>query len=250
MRIAVFGDVHGNLPALKAVKKAIFQEKPDMTVFLGDLVLLGLFPKECIEELLSIDNLIALKGNADARFEKDNDPAVLNNPKARRLLPAYYFGRERLSSEDLRVLGNLPFSHSVQAKDMNIGFYHGTPCSYNDRIYEDYPNEYILNRFSGTNHNLAFLGHTHVRMRKSIPGLEIINPGAVGYSFDSNPATGWGMLTFNQGSFSYCQHVCEYNIESYCQELRKSNYPFKDELIEQLHTAEPNRGYVEHSPVL
>ncbi len=38
MKIAVFADIHGNLPALQAVLAEIEQEKPDVTICAGDIV--------------------------------------------------------------------------------------------------------------------------------------------------------------------------------------------------------------------
>jgi predicted phosphodiesterase len=46
MRLAIFGDVHGNLPALEATLADIAQQKPDAVYCLGDLVGYGASPNE------------------------------------------------------------------------------------------------------------------------------------------------------------------------------------------------------------
>jgi serine/threonine protein phosphatase 1 len=66
MRKLVMGDIHGAYKALKqCLQKAEFDYENDLLIQLGDVV--DRYPQsfECIEELLKINNLIALKGNHD-----------------------------------------------------------------------------------------------------------------------------------------------------------------------------------------
>jgi len=51
MRIALFSDIHANLPALEACLKSIEQLKPDATYCLGDLVGYNIWPNEVINEI-------------------------------------------------------------------------------------------------------------------------------------------------------------------------------------------------------
>lgn len=48
MKIALISDMHSNIYAFKAVLKELERESPDLTVFLGDLVYNGLYPRECL----------------------------------------------------------------------------------------------------------------------------------------------------------------------------------------------------------
>ena len=49
LRIAVLSDVHGNLPAFRAVLDDASGHEPDAVWFLGDLVGYGAQPDECAE---------------------------------------------------------------------------------------------------------------------------------------------------------------------------------------------------------
>ena len=63
------GDIHGNFKALKqCLEKSEFDYEKDTLIQLGDVV--DGFPQtfECVEELLKIKNLIAIKGNHDDIF--------------------------------------------------------------------------------------------------------------------------------------------------------------------------------------
>ena len=64
MRLAVFGDIHGNLPAFEAVLADIRGQSPDALLCLGDVAASGAWPGECIQ-LLETLNCPAVLGNAD-----------------------------------------------------------------------------------------------------------------------------------------------------------------------------------------
>src|ERR1700758_996064 len=51
MKIALFSDIHANLPALEACLKNIEQQKPDAIYCLGDLVGYNIWPNEVIQEI-------------------------------------------------------------------------------------------------------------------------------------------------------------------------------------------------------
>ena len=51
MKIALFSDIHANLPALEACFKSIESQKPDAVYCLGDLVGYNTWPNEVINEI-------------------------------------------------------------------------------------------------------------------------------------------------------------------------------------------------------
>lgn len=52
MKLGIFGDVHGNLPALKAVYEQLKKEQCNKIVCTGDIVGYGPFPGECIDFMI------------------------------------------------------------------------------------------------------------------------------------------------------------------------------------------------------
>lgn len=62
--VAVFADVHGNLPALEAVLKDIRLRRPDYIMCAGDLVGYGPFPGQVVD-LIAGQNLLTVQGNYD-----------------------------------------------------------------------------------------------------------------------------------------------------------------------------------------
>jgi serine/threonine protein phosphatase 1 len=67
MATYVIGDIHGNVTSfLQCLKQCEFDYQRDTLIQLGDVVDGGEFVYECIEELLKIKNLIAIRGNHEA----------------------------------------------------------------------------------------------------------------------------------------------------------------------------------------
>jgi len=64
VRIAVFSDVHGNLPALKAVVSSIESSGVDQVICLGDLAFKGPEPGDCVS-LIRRMSILVVSGNTD-----------------------------------------------------------------------------------------------------------------------------------------------------------------------------------------
>ncbi|WP_313491867.1 MULTISPECIES: metallophosphoesterase [Sphingobacterium] len=65
-RAFVMGDIHGNINALKqCLERSGFDYEKDLLIQLGDIVDRNEGVYECVEELLKIKHLIAIKGNHD-----------------------------------------------------------------------------------------------------------------------------------------------------------------------------------------
>src|SRR3954469_14277846 len=66
-RLAVLSDMHGNVVALEAVRKAVNREKPDVVVIAGDLVMNGPHPGATVDAIRDMESngAIVVQGNAD-----------------------------------------------------------------------------------------------------------------------------------------------------------------------------------------
>lgn len=66
MKIAIFSDIHGNLPAFETMLRHI--GKVDQYIFLGDVVDYGPWSNECTSLLMELKNCIRILGNHDQYF--------------------------------------------------------------------------------------------------------------------------------------------------------------------------------------
>lgn len=71
MRTFVMGDIHGNYDALvQCLKNSGFDKTKDRLIQLGDVVDGGPDSFKCVEELLSLKHLVAIRGNHDDWFRE------------------------------------------------------------------------------------------------------------------------------------------------------------------------------------
>ena len=72
MRIAVIGDIHANLPALRAVIDDVARIGADAIYCVGDVVGRGPHPNEVVDELRRLD-VPTVQGNWDEAVGMDRD---------------------------------------------------------------------------------------------------------------------------------------------------------------------------------
>jgi len=71
-RVTIFGDIHGNLPALDAVLADMHSQGLSPDYCLGDLVGYGTFPNE-VTEVIRDRNIPTIMGNYDQGVGKNSD---------------------------------------------------------------------------------------------------------------------------------------------------------------------------------
>lgn len=64
-RIAIFSDLHVNLPALEAFLAETMHHGCDKIVHLGDAVAISPFPMECLERIGLLSNVSYVMGSHD-----------------------------------------------------------------------------------------------------------------------------------------------------------------------------------------
>lgn len=239
MKIALIADIHSNLYAFDAVLKELGKESADLTISLGDIVYGGIYPRECLEKLYNINSLTNIKGNADALFENIENGNADNKPKY--IIETNNWVKNQLTVEAIEGFRNFKPSEELTVNTYSLGFYHGSPTSYDDRIYDDDPEEDLKKHFDKTKHSVIAVAHTHMRMHRIFDDKMVINPGAIGIPRDLDKRAGYGILMIEKDRIEYFQKNVEYPVDSYIKDIRKSDLPYKESLIEQLQTAESNK---------
>jgi predicted phosphodiesterase len=151
MRFAVFGDIHANLEALRAVLADAEARNCTHYVCLGDVVGYNANPHECVEIIRELGCPV-VKGNHDEQASAEVIQENFN-PLAEE---AINWTRDHLTEEDKQWLRELRFVRQV--RDFTI--VHATL---------DTPHKwgYVFNQldaaasFSYQHTNLCFYGHTH-----------------------------------------------------------------------------------------
>jgi len=114
----VFGDVHGNLPALKAVYSSIESSPVEQVICLGDLAFKGPQPGECVSFVRRM-SIPVVSGNTDDElcsvYKQGSSNELPARPSAASI-PCYRWHSDRMTADDMEYLAALPGCH-VQTQD-------------------------------------------------------------------------------------------------------------------------------------
>jgi putative phosphoesterase len=202
-RIAIVGDIHGNIAALEAALKDMKRHKPDRILVTGDLALNGPRPTEAVQRVraLEADGALVVQGNTDVAVA-DFDyaaafPWMEEIPAGHRA--AAEWGHEQLSEEDLEYLRRLPFERRLWVDDTLVLLCHGSPGSQTNGLPVDLDEAVTVERVTRTDARAIACGHTHVADVRELGQKLIVNPGSCGYAFDGDAGACWALLTIADG---------------------------------------------------
>ncbi len=237
MRYGIFGDVHSNLQALRAVVEALEAERLDGLLCLGDLVGYGADPGPCLEIVRELDPYL-VGGNHDWGVAGRLSLTYFN-PVAR---TAIEWTREALPAEAVAWLGSLDVTGMAGE---HIVLAHST-------VHDPHLFEYLVTpydaylSFRHLTTDLAFVGHSHVpatffdgnpvtpvyETEVDLAGRRAIaNVGSVGQPRDGNPNAAFGVYDEETGRLTL--HRVAYDVERAAARIRKAGLP--EILADRLH---------------
>lgn len=225
MKIAVFTDTHGNLPALQAFLKAARAEGCDMLVHLGDAVGIGPQPGECLDLLLSTPRLRFVRGNHDDWFATggpDPRPAFLNEGEFEHVK----WTQARLSAAHREKVAAWPWFIRADGRVQKLSFVHYALNATDDGLKAVVPDPRpgdLDGLFSREKAHLVFHGHTHL-FSDVQAGARFVNPGSLGCF--SRPEARWALLESSGGQAYRLQfHAEPYDDAPLFQAMRDNKPP-------------------------
>ena len=176
MRIAIVSDIHGNLPALRAVIDDIARRGADRIVNLGDSLSGPLQPRETAAFLMAQD-WVQLSGNHERQL-------IDYSPERRG--PSDRYAHGEIGEPVFAWMKGLKHA---QALDEEVFLCHGTPRSDLEPFLHTIDGgrmrpateDEIGERLGGIAAQVVACGHTHVpRVVRTRRGQLLLNPGSVG----------------------------------------------------------------------
>lgn len=226
MKIAVLSDVHGNIRALESVLDDAKELGIDQFIFLGDLVFMGLDPQLCYDKLMSRRPLITIKGNTDSNLEEIEKNNIFHDPKDQ-LHKLIRYCDIRLQKESKNDLETWPISQKGEIDSIPFYFCHGTPYSFSEGLTPDKEISLELSEKLGKEGvSVILCGHTHIPADFYHKGIRIINPGAIGFSFDGDVRASYAILDVKNSEVDCKIRRVDYDRESYIKEVEHASYGF------------------------
>ena len=139
VRIAALSDIHGNLPALQEVRKAVDAARPDYVAICGDLALNGPDPAGTVDLVRELERAGAfvICGNTDLAVTDGDFTAAFpwfTEGAPDSYLVATEWTREQLGDERVDYLRHLPWERRLRIDDTLVLFCHASPGSLTDGL--------------------------------------------------------------------------------------------------------------------
>lgn len=231
IQIAIFSDVHGNLPALNTVLKDIKSRKIEQMFCLGDLVDFAPWGNEVIEKIQT-ENILCLLGNHDERVAF-NLPIIplpkhtVEESAAR--ITAINHSKQTIKDANKAFLAtrpyNLKLNYKVGAKHWNIQLVHASLDSNEHYLYVTENDNVFLDQLNRSQSDVLVMGHTHLSFVKNINGKMAINCGSVGRSKESNKLASYLLLTLMEKEVVPEIIQLEYPIKEVISKIKESDIP-------------------------
>lgn len=214
MRIALFSDIHANLPALEACLKSMEEQKPDAVYCLGDLVGYNVWPNEVINEIRR-RGIPTIAGNYDQGIGLMSDEcgcAYKTEGEKDMGKISIGFTNSIVKPEERAYLRTLPthirIEFHLNNDKLNLLLVHGSPRKINEYLFEDRDEKSLLRIMEQADADIMCFGHTHKPYHRVLPAEPTENPhyrhainiGSVGKPKDGNIKGCYAVLTVNAES--------------------------------------------------
>lgn len=199
MKIAVLSDIHGNLPALRAVAKDIDTWQPDLVVVNGDIVNRGPCSQAALRFVLDkreSSGWHLLRGNHEDFLLRCGHPDSKLTGPAAEINRFVHFAYQQLNGE-LEVLHAMPERFSWFAPDSSeFRVIHASMRSNRDGIYSELTDEELQQRIMPPP-SLFVTGHTHQPWIRKVNDTLVVNAGSAGAPFDLDWRPSYGRFTWD-----------------------------------------------------
>jgi putative phosphoesterase len=191
-RLALMGDVHANLPALRAVLDAVAGAGLTRGACTGDLVMRGDDPEGCVDTVRRL-GWPCVMGNTDRKVA--HRPArPKDHPKANRV-GSRAWSTNQLSRSSRSYLAGLPMVWRLTLGDWRIALVHGAPDDPREAVDADTPDGEVRRLIRALDDpDCIVSGHTHRPLVREVDGCLLVNPGSVGEALDGDLRPRWAWL--------------------------------------------------------
>jgi predicted phosphodiesterase len=241
VRIAVLADIHGNLPALRAVLSELDHDPVDAIVVAGDVVG-GPLVRETLDVLAARpEEMRWVAGNAEREAVAVYDGASPDDSSAGR---AAAWSARAIDDRWRDRLAAWPISLELDG----TRFCHGSPRRDDEILTRITPDEVLLDALSTTPEALTLGGHTHQQTVRRLAGTgrTYANAGSVGIPYEGRAGAFWMLVDDGVP----LPRVTDYDLTAAVAELRASGFPdVEDQLTESLlEPADPDwvSAFFEH----
>jgi putative phosphoesterase len=231
IRVAIFSDIHANLPAMEAVQRHIEASGYDAVYCLGDIGGYASQPNE-VQDLVMQMGCPTVMGNYDegVGFGKDDCGCHYVKPFDIEMSNvSFLWTREHTTDAHKAWLRALPREIRLEWEGRSILLCHGSPRSTTEYLFENRSDGFLRQFAAGgkddAHADVIVFGHTHVPYQREVEGVHFINTGSVGRPKDGDPRAGYRALTLDGDQVTSEQIRVSYDVEAACRRLVEAGLP-------------------------
>ncbi|MGY5846909.1 metallophosphoesterase family protein [Salegentibacter sp. HM20] len=202
MRFLIFGDIHGNLPALEKLFE-IEKGEYDCAICHGDVVNYGPWSNACVEFLERKDNIIKLFGNHEHNYLEKKYTGT--NPIAQAFFnycfPKFSKSHEIKKYRESFQIKNYTVKHTIEEKYI-------------------FPDTDLSTLVLDGNY---IIGHSHYQFDRSFKGCRLINTGSLGQNRKVINMAEY--IIFDEKNNQIELKHFKYDIEIVIQKMKEEKYP-------------------------
>lgn len=222
----ILSDIHGNLPALRAVAEVI--PRADRVIAAGDLCEEGPAPAQVLDMLRELGWTL-ITGNTDKDLV--SPPPDAKDRKAKLIA----WAREQLGEERLSILENLPFSTTIEEGGQELALVvHANPLNLEDHLYPTMTEEELGPYLGSVRAGLLAFGHLHIPYVRPVGGTVLVDVSSVGHPKDKDRRAAYTVVTWDGERRSIDQVRVPYDIEETVHMMRTSGMPLPEKGVAAL----------------
>jgi predicted phosphodiesterase len=208
-------DIHGNLPALRAVLAELDGEPVDALVVAGDVVG-GAYPREALELLAArTERLVWISGNAERETVAAWDGAPTADDEPGR---AAAFSARTLDRRWRDELDSWPIAATLNG----VRYCHGSPRRDDEILTPMTPDAALREVLADVGEAVVVGGHTHQQVIRAVDGAPTyVNAGSVGIPYEGRRGAFWLIMDGREPAL----RETGYDLGDAVEELRASGFP-------------------------
>lgn len=255
-KIALFSDIHANLPALEAFFEDVDSRKPDFIYCLGDLVGYNIWANEVIDEIRR-RNIPTIAGNYDfgiGRMSNDCGCAYKTDEEKANGSVSISFTNDIIKPEQRQYLRTLPahirVEYQLNNDRLSLLLVHGSPRKINEYLFEDRDEKSLLRIMTDADADILCFGHTHKPYHRVLNSGEdgnnhfrhAINIGSVGKPKDGDNRGGYVMLTIDDNSSVLDKDSVEVEFIRFRYDYEKAARAIEDCILPKAYAENLRKG--------
>lgn len=234
-KIAIFSDVHANLPALHAVLADIEQQKVAQLYCLGDLVDFAPWNNEIIDAIRD-RKIPTIMGNHDERIAFDIPVVSLKkhtHEESAARIEAIEYTRRTITPLNKAFLKSLPRQISLTfergGQEFKLLLVHGSAREIDEYVYEDHDEQDLIKMLEAEKAEVMVVGHTHISYIRHLDHHSgkrtVINCGSVSRSKEGNQLATYLIVSFTDVSVDYELKKVPYDVDKVRSAIKDSPIP-------------------------